>query len=260
VSVRYRVTALRYRFVNESAGHSFEAAAAQAGTLGPFSYTLADGVLTAIPADEFQDRRAARDTLEPLLRGWEQRAFLTPEAHRFRFEYDSSDVEEIDPQPGSVTVFPESLVIRAQAFPPTVVVGHSEYPSPGPTFRRTPLTDTLTERLRRVRDKEAELPSVGYYVLTEIEQAFGAPSKGSQRRERAAGALAVEPAVLDRVGALTARHDPHSARKAGGDPTPYSAAEIEWLAAVIVRLIRRVGEHAAGAVLTPITMVTLPPV
>jgi hypothetical protein len=252
--VEYRVNALYYRFTS-GGSDNFEKAAARSGMLGDWSYDLDAGVLRAVPAAEFRERRAARDDLEPHLRDWEQAAFLTTYAYRIGFDYDHADVEEVNPRPGSITVFPETIDLRFSMGTPTIIRGNREYPAPDTAFRRTPLTDALTERLRRVRDREAELPAVGYFVLDSLEEGFGGRASG--KRARAATALGVDRAVLQKLGELTSAADPEIGRKAG-PARPLTALEREWISAAIVRLVRRVGEHAAGTTTAQITMKDFP--
>lgn len=248
----YHVTALHYRFVSETDLDSFASAAPWSGSLGTFSCALSDGVLTAIPAVEFRDRDAAKRALEPHLRAWEQGAFLSPSAYRIRFEYDRSDVEEVDPQPGSMTIFVETIGVTATAFAPTIRRGNAEYPSVDPLFVRSPLTDLLIERLRRTRDGGETWPAFAYFVLTRIEAEFGG-EKG------AIAALAVSRNVLEGIGTICAKGDPDIGRKAGRTPETITSSERAWLEAVVARLIRRVGEHAGGRPLQQITMADFPP-
>jgi hypothetical protein len=59
------------------------------------------------------------------------------------------------------------------------------------------------------------------------------------------------------LGKLTSAADPEIGRKAG-TPAPLTAAERHWIEAVIVRLIRRVGERASGRPQPKLTMADLP--
>jgi hypothetical protein len=247
----FRVTRLFYRVINESAMDDFSHALPLSGHLAAWDFMLTDGMLEATPSEEFRSREAARADLEARLREWAQAAFLTPNAFRIGFAHDRSDVEVIDPQPGAVFVFPESAVGTITVGTPTVVIGHRTFPSPDPTFRRTQLTDLLSERLRAFRDGRAELPAVAYVVLSAVQTAFGS-------RAKCAAALAVDPPVLDTLGRLSSQYDPEIGRKAEGEPKPLTGQELAWLHAVIVRLVRRLGEHAAGAPLTQITLDDLP--
>jgi len=256
----FRVTAMYYRFASETGRDDFGRAAPSAGTLGVFDCALSDGILKAVPTVEFRDREAAKQALEPYLRDWEQAAFLSPRAHRLRFEYEGSDVEEIDPQPRILNVFPEAATGSGSAFGATVVTRvNREYPPFDAGFTRTPLTDLLAERLRRTRDGGELWPAFAYFVLTQLEAGFGGAEKGDKRRRKMARTLAVEWPVVARLGEITARPDPEIGRKAAKDPAPITASERGWMEVVVVRFIRRVGEHAAGGPLTPITMADVPP-
>lgn len=253
----YRVTALYYRFKSEVEEDGFEKAEAQSGLLGSFTYTLADGALKAVPSEEFRSRDDAKEAIEPYLRDWEQIAYLGSPPHRIKFIYERSDVEEINPVPGHVTVFPEGAVGFGSVLAAAVIArSNRAYPKPDPAFRRTPITDRLVERLRRVRGREAELPAAAYFVLTTLEREFGGP-KGA--RGAAASTLAVDPKVLDHLGRLSSRADPDIGRKAKGDITPLNGAEVAWIMAAMALLIRRAGEHGGGGPLAPITLADLPP-
>ncbi len=246
------VTRLVYRLVSESETDDFGAAEPLSGRLEDWDYALQAGVLEATPSGEFRSREAARADLEPRLREWCQAAFLTPNAFQIRFDYERSDVEVIDPPPGAVYVFPESAVLTLSMGTPTVVIGHRKYPAPDPTFRRSPLTDLLTERIRAFREGRAELPAVAYVVLSALQTAFGS-------RAKCAAALQVDYRVLHDLGRLSSQFDPVIGRKAEGDPKPLTGQELAWIHAVTVRLVRRLGEHASGRSLSPIGPDELPP-
>lgn len=254
----YRVTALIYRFVSLNEHDRFGKAVSMSGSLGDFDFTLEDAILKAVPRVEFDEETVARDALEPHLRDWEQSAFLSMPSHRIHFAHERSDFEDVDPKPNTTTLFVPTIVSKATAFPPTIVVENLTYPSPELGYVRTLLTDRLTERLRRMRDGEAELPPTADWVLTSIEGEFGT-GRGSEGRRTAAEALAVDYRVLDKLGALAARADPNVGRKGKGDATPFTSAELTWMGAAVVRLIRRVGEHAAGETLNPLSMGDFPP-
>lgn len=248
----YRVTTLYYRFASDSERDRFDDAAPWAGSLGTFNCTLAAGILKAIPTVLFRDRETAKRTLVPHLRAWEQQAFLSPHGYRIRFEYQRSDVEEIDPQPGSITIFPEPVSVSLEVFAPTITRGNLAYPAVDPDFVQTPLTDLLSGRLRRTRDGGETWPAFAYFVLTRLEADFNG-------RSGAAAGLSVSRKVLDKLGRICDKRDPEIGRKAGRKPESITISERAWMEAVVVRLIRRVGEHAAGSPLVPITMADFPP-
>jgi len=247
------VTALYYSFTSETEHDRFEKAAPASGVLGSFTCTLSDGVLEAIPSVEFRDRQAARDALEPHLRDWEGSAYLSDRAYRIRFVYDRSSVEEVDPQPGVINLFAE---LHGSGFATATLTiaqrDHAEYPPFDAGFRRTDLTARSVSRLRRTRDGGETWPAFAYFVLTQLEADFGG-------RKGAAAGLSVSRKVLDKLGRICDKRDPEIGRKAGHALESITPSERAWLEAVVVRLIRRVGEHAAAGPLAPITMADFPP-
>jgi hypothetical protein len=150
-----RVTRLVYRLVSESTTDDFGHAEPLDGHLDRWTFRLEGGLLDAIPSVEFRSREAAIEDIEPRLREWAQGTFLAPGAVRIRFDYERSDVEVVDPQPSNVFVFPEPARLTLSMGTPTIVIGHRFYPAPDPTFRSTPLTDLLTERLRAHQEGRA---------------------------------------------------------------------------------------------------------
>jgi len=247
----FRVTRVVYRLKSESDAHDFSKAAPLDGHLDGWSFRLEDGVLSATPHDDCRTREAARNNLEDRLREWSQSVFLSGSGIQIRFDYERSEVEVIDPPPNAAFVFPETAMGTLTAGTPTIRLGHGTYPAPDPAYRRTPLTDLLTERLRALEDGRAELPAVAYLVLSAIEQAFGG-------RKACAAALSVDSDVLGTLGRLSAQFDPVIGRKAFGDPKPLTGDELGWLRAVSPRLVRRLGEAAAGGPLAQVTMADLP--
>jgi len=250
------VQALYYRFKSLSGLDAFDKAVPLSGALGDFDFTLESAVLVAHPRTQFPDRESARDALEPYLRSWERGAFLSSSNHRIEFEYDHADIIDRDPDPGSITVYPETIQVRAMAFDATIKRDNGRYPEPDPTFVTTPLTDRLAERLRRVRDGGAEVPAAAYTVLTALEAGYGGGGKGA--RKKAAVALSVDLEILRTLGELTDRRDPDVGRKAGTTPVPFTAAELWWLRDAMELLIRRTGELAAGTAIRQLSMNDLP--
>jgi hypothetical protein len=249
------VETLYYRFRSLNDQDTFDKAAPLSGALGDFDFTLESQLLTARPRSHFGDRESARRALEPFLRSWELDALLSPSNHRIQFEYDHSDVIDRQPDGDNVVVYPDTIQVRAVAFDAVVRRDNGRYPEPDSTFIASPITERLAERLRRVRDKEAEVPATAYFVLTDLVGEYGGP-KG--RREVAAAALSVDPKILDTMGKLTDRRDPDLGRKAGRSPVPLTMDELGWLHAAMTALIRRTGEVTAGGSVRPLSMADLP--
>lgn len=249
------VVALQYQFESAETHHSFEGTRALSGTLGDFDFELKDARLVARPRSHFADEESARAALEPRLRAWEQRTFLAEDV-RITFKYGKTEIIDRDPVPGVTEVRPDPIALNAVVYAPTIIVGHATYPPPDPDFKVTPVTDRLSERIRRVRAGEAPLPAEAYWVLTQLETEYGT---GKSARKSVAERLNVEEKVLQTLGRLTAQGDPNIGRKADRIEAPLTDAETAWLRAAIVRLARRVGEIEGGALPAMVTMADLPP-
>jgi hypothetical protein len=250
------VQALYYRFKSLSDLDTFDKAVPLSGALGDFEFTLESAVLVAHPRAHFPDRESARDALEPYLRSWERGAFLSSSNHRIEFEYDHADIVDRDRNPHNIVLYPEPIRLRLVALDATVKRENGRYPEPDAGFATTPLTDRLAERLRRVRDAEAEVPAAAYTVLTALEANYGGGRKGT--RQKAAVAMSVDLEILHTLGELTDRRDPDLGRKAGTTPVPFTAAELWWLRDAMGLLIRRTGELAAGTAIRQLSMSDLP--
>ena len=247
-----RVSSVTYRLRTDSPSHDLSRVEPLEDSLDGWTFRLKDGRLTAWPSQTYPSRESARQAIEPLLHAWAQGVYLSPARIPFQFDYDSSAVEVVDPDPHNTFVFPETAVVITEMGSPAIVIGHPLFPGPDRQYTPTPLTDLMTERLRALGDGRAELQATAYMISTTIEHAFG----GSKA---CADALVVSGNVLSTLSRLSSRFDPYVGRKAStGDPDPLTAQELGWLKAAIFRLVRRVGEHAAGGPLETITLADLP--
>jgi hypothetical protein len=248
-----RVTSVTYRLRTDSTSHDLTRVEPLEDSFDGWTFRLEDGSLTAWPNRTYGSRESARQAIEPLLHAWSQGVYLSPARIPFQFDYESSAVDVVYPDAHNTFVFPETAVVIAETGSPTVVIGHRLLPGPDSQFMPTPLTDLLTERLRALDEGRAELPATAYMISTTVEHAFG----GSKA---CAAALAVSGNLLSTLTRLSSKFDPHVGRKASpGDPDPLTGQELAWLKAAIFRLVRRVGEHAAGGSLEMITLDDLPP-
>lgn len=252
------VQALYYRFKSLNDLDMFDKAVPLTGTLGDFDFALDSGMLTARPQSHFGDRDSARDALDPYLRSWEWDAFLSPANHRVEFAYDHADVVDRHPEAGSVAFAAEFIQVQGFAMNATVKRDNGRYPEPDASFSTTPLTDGLAERLRRVRDREAEVPATANYVLTAVVEEYGPGGQSRRARRAAASALSVDFEILDTMGKLAAYADPDIGRKAGGPQLAFTAAEVVWLREAMAKLIRRTGELGAGPPIRTLSMSDLP--
>jgi hypothetical protein len=221
-------------------------------------FELTKGKLTVYPADHYSSGTEARAVIDPFLRAWELDADLTRNIGSIRFKYLS--VHKIDrnppsPTPGSMSVALETagLVVTGDAV--SLHITQSTYPSPPTNFRTTPEVELAYGRWRAFRDGREPLQSMSYAILTLVEFIGG-------DRRQAASTFKVNYRVLDTIARLSStKGDAATVRKfkQGLQLQPLSGAESTWLESAVRRLVRRIGEHAAGAQLSELTMNELPP-
>jgi hypothetical protein len=220
-------------------------------------FELADGKLTIYPADHFADGTQARAVLDAFVRAWEVESDLSRNIGSIRFKY--TGVRKVDrgpaPAPRSgarrLSVLAEAIALVESV---SSHVTQSTYPTPPIDFRTTPEVETAYRRWRAFREGREPLPSMAYAVLTLLESLAGG-------RREAEATFHIEHIVLDTIGRLSStKGDSDSARKfpQGGQVQPLTGSESAWLEAAIRRVVRRMGEHAAGVQLTQLAMSELP--
>jgi hypothetical protein len=94
---------------------------------------------------------------------------------------------------------------------------------------------------------------MAYFVLDLLKTRTGS-------REKAAEEFGISRNVLDTMGRLCQKGDASTARHVKPDRVfeEISGGESSWLDQAVRRIILRIGEHAAGAPLSKITMADLP--
>jgi hypothetical protein len=229
-------------------------ALAHENALGIFH--LANGQLRLTPSEHFANSHEAVAAIAPYLKAWEVATDLAINPGTIRFQFHSADVVDRDPPPGlqDAMLFAEGTVVSVSGGTATLCVGRSTYPEPPHSFRLTPEADIAVRRWRAFRAGAEPLPSMAYFVLTLLERQAGL-------RPLAAKVFSIQGTILDKIGELSSeRGDAESARKASrlGVFRPLASGEAAWLEAAVRQLILRLGEHASGWPLTPITAATLP--
>ena len=223
--------------------------------LGVFEVT--EGRLMVRPADHYASGTEARTVLDPFLRAWEVDADLSRGIGSIRFEFDS--VRKIDRNPpaksgSSVSIAAETGGLTVTGIAATILITQDTYPPPPRDFRTTPEVEVAYGRWKAFRERREPLQSMAYAVLTLVESVAGG-------HRQAASTFQVDIRVLDTIGRLSStKGDAVTARKfkQGLQVDPLSGGESNWLEAAVRQLVRRVGEHAAGAQLSRITMDDLP--
>lgn len=222
--------------------------------LGEFS--LADNKLRITPAEHFAEEDEARGAIESYLRAWEISTDLNSNFGMIRFEFERVELIDRDPPPpGSshvISVKAASMVLMGSNV--TLHLTCRRYPNPPTMFSATPDVLYAYRRWLRFRAGNEPLQSMAYFVLTLLESTAGG-------RQIAAQSFQIEPDVLGTMGRLSStKGDESTARKVGRSKQflDLSPAEKQWLEEAVRCVIRRLGEHASGAQLTPIKLSDLP--
>lgn len=235
-----------------------------------FTYRLADGVLTVTLKDHYPTEKEAIAAVRPFTLAWELDYALERGRRELRFRFVRSDIIDRKPPPGAVgSIMGLPGVISATGYVARLRHTWKRYPTPPTAFAASADVETLWTRYENQLLGREYLPAMGYFCLTVIETLYGAtPSSSavprrrtSTKRKRAAVALNVEPAVLEKLGELTTeRGDSMTARKheAGSSFRPLTAQEAEWIQAALRGVMRRLGMKAAGVTSAPLKMGDLP--
>lgn len=222
--------------------------------LGEFS--LSAGTLRIVPAEHFARENEARSAIDPFLRAWEISTDLNSNLGMVRFEFERVElVDRAPPQPGgSIVVSLEGASMVMIGSSATFHLTCREYPNPPTAFSATPEVMHAYRRWLRYREGNEPLQSMAYFVLTLLESAAGG-------RRAASGTFQIHLDVLNAMGRLSStKGDEITARKAIGQSQfqDLFPAEKQWLEESVRRVVRRLGEHAAGAQVNVITMAELP--
>ncbi len=222
--------------------------------LGDFE--LRDGKLSITPTEHFADEDDARQAIEPFLRAWEIEADLNSNVGMIRFKFAQAELIDRDPPPpGASQVFQVKAALTVElSCRASVHLTCSKYPEPPKAFRTTSEVELGYRRWISFRAGKEPLQSLAYFVLTLLESSAGSRREASQ-------VFQIDFPVLSTIGRLSStKGDGTTARKVGpGTPLQeLSGAEKHWLEQTVRRIIHRLGEHASGAPLTPITLSDLP--
>jgi hypothetical protein len=221
------------------------------------TFELSNGKLSIRPTEHYSSGNEARAVLEPFLRAWEVDSDLTRNIGSIRFKFLS--VHKVDrsppvPDSGLVSIAVGAAEVIAVGEVASVHITQNTYPPPPGDFRTTPEVELAYSRWRAFREGREPLQSMSYAVLTLLESTAG-------NRRHAASTFHVDANILSTIGRLSStKGDGATVRKfgAGGQLQPLSGPESSWLEAAVRRLVRRIGEHAAGVQLSQLTMRDLP--
>ncbi|MBV2132302.1 hypothetical protein KRX52_05740 [Pseudomonas sp. MAP12] len=218
--------------------------------LGQFS--LADGLLTVIPAEHFSCGQEASQALDGFLRSWEIEADLKRNVGMIRFSYSRADVIDRDPPPPGEPQVIQAVGIASLAFGSSVTchLVAKRYPSPPECFSANEYAQHAYRRWIGYRNGREPLQAMAYFIVTLMESLAG----GS--RGQACELFRIDRPVRKKIGDLCSeKGSALTARKAQSTTfEELTHIESEWLEMAVKRLIYRLGEYAPGHPLELITM------
>jgi hypothetical protein len=219
------------------------------------SFSLAGQSLEFVPSEHFSDEDQARAVVERFLRDWELATDLRENPGAIRFAFERAQViDRSPPLPGEpITLYLKTAGLSLMMGTLTVHLTQRRFPEPPQSFLGTTDVELGFRRWSRFREGKEPLPAMAYFVLKLLETRAG-------DRHRSGELFGISHAVLNTLGRLSQKGDALTARKVkpGRDFDDLTGAETSWLDQVVRRILLRMGEHAAGAPLTKITMADFP--
>lgn len=217
---------------------------------GQFEIAIAGSNVKITPKAHDLTETEARSAIESLLKRWEMEASVAESRTAIRFEFVRSEFAALNPDAGILLA--ESGSFKLDAPPLTLRVGRSAYPRPPNTEAFDNATERAYRRLQSVWEDDKYLTADAYYILTEIEDRFSTARVGhprvSKKRRKAAESLAIDVAVLSKLGELTSERGGDRARKADGAKAPLTRGEEEWLKATLRLIFCRCLDYDANPI------------
>jgi hypothetical protein len=254
-----QVESLRYR-LKTSEGLIFkeDAPALDCGdSEGHFACHLVDGDLTVILQEHHATEASALAMVEPFLKNWEIAQALDRGQRELWFEYVEPKIIDLKPPPrnpdgGPAAFGVDTVALGLRGEYARVLRTEATYPSPPSGFVASSEVRMLFARYQEYAEGREPLASMAFACYRYIREVLGKIDGPADKKFHISGGRDGVLATLRRLaGGKGRRKDLLQA--------PYTPKEEAWVAAAVRRLIRRVGEQAAGAQLPQITMADLPP-
>jgi hypothetical protein len=239
-----RVASLQYNVWSDDERITFAPTAQLQFRLQGFGCLVRDGVLTAIPDEDYPEPDAARADLEPYLEGWSAKAEVVDQVP-LGWKFLGSQVEQ--DRPGDAKAYAVTVECTVGIGSSAAVhVERGDYPAPDPQWReQSPLASHLRQAWRSYRQNGGVLASVVYRMLSVLEEKYERPAIPSQ--------MGFSRGAYDRLHALSGRA---SERKVSSDSVDLSEEERRWLINAMTSLIRRVHEVEVGVPPEPVLTVS----
>ena len=205
-----------------------------------FRLTVADREARFEMVEHSSTEEGARAAVQPFIDRWEFEASLRLRPGQFKLRYRQPIIIDRNPTPGHVTFIVHETILINDEISLRLSGKYPEPPSDNPLNIHDPDVKTMHTRLGGYWQGHEPLASMSYFCLTVLETRFG-------NRPKAAHACKVDPAILDKIGYLTAKKGGPQARKAEGTDSDLSSQETSFLTQAITQLVMRLAQVSAGA-------------
>lgn len=220
-----------------------------------FEGVLDSGKFTARMLEHFPTEVEARASVDAFLRAWEISHGVNSGRAELHFVFDHSEITDRAPLlPGEMRMNATLGQLTMTGHAVTMRLGRKVYPAPPQRFVASDAVELMWMRHQRYKNGGEPLYSMAYACMTVI----GAGARGGSRMG-AASKYNIGLDVLNKLGDLSSdRGTPQEARKITPNLQQATPDEIAWLEAVVLALIRQVGEVEGGAYPAQLTMSALP--
>jgi hypothetical protein len=225
------------------------------GTQLAFGWVLdGTGQFVATMLQHYPTVADARGPVDEYLRAWQLKAAIARGQPEFDYQFDDADiVDRVPPKPGTFHVQLAGVEAKIYLSVETdAIIIHKAYPAPPVAPAQSPLVETLWASYERYLKGRLPLTHMAYYCVTALTYEAGGGV------DNAAKHFAFQKDLLKKISEISSARSGPEARKVNGGP-PATAAELEWLSAAVLAVIRHVAAAESGTTAGRLTMADLPP-
>jgi hypothetical protein len=217
---------------------------------GRFICRLENRDLTVTMREHHANVPSARAVVQPFLDAWEVAEGLERGRRELWFEYANARMIDRAPPPpgGSHVVQPMAGDVVSAGGQATLTRGERVYPSPPSGFVLSSHVRLLWASYREYAEGRDKLAGMAFACYLHITEALAKGEADAARK------FNVSKNVFETLSRLAGG----GGRRKELTQEPYTPQEETWVATAVRVLIRRVGEHAAGATMKEMTLADLP--
>ena len=220
-----------------------------------FNLELNDGILTCYLNIHYDTEELARQVIDKYLKSWEIDYALRYGRGEIYFQFVKSNVIYREPDsPGTAIVYVKAFGAGVAIMTAQAHIIRCKYPSFPEEFIFNPDVEALWNRYEMYLDGKERLPTTGYFCLTYFDKFL------CKSRAKALEKFKISHKIFTELSKVTSnKGDAISARECISNMfEPLTEKDNLFIEACIRMFIHRLGEYAAGAKLSEITMADLP--